>query len=732
MQRVLLFLICVIGFVFGIRIIHEPDLWWMLRTGEWITQNGVPKTDPFSFTFFGTDWLNVKWLFEVLVFYWQKWIGVEWITLWQALLNVGVVLLFWKLVKGFGDRHYAAFFWTLLWTFSLWEFRMLNRPEMNSHLLTVTYLLIWLRFNRKRDFWIWLLVPLQVLWTNLHEGYATGIVISGAFAVGLLMEEYRKNKKLFEKSLALPFSVVILSGLATALHPYGFNMLLQPLELFGQLGENTFTTELYGISTSYYWNRREVYIALAALVLVLALFGWKRTWFASVFQSLGWGYFLNLVLFIYLATTAHRNIPFLALVATPLIYLTLRKVLLGVSVKGQKVIQITSLAAGILVYVGITSNFYYKKVNSPDHFGMGVSNWNNPLALSDYLSENKLYGKTFSDYVISSYLLWDQKENFRSYIDFRDLDVFPASFFNKFLRLTEFPVLFLKEQEKQNFEMAILYRLQFRNLHKFFYHDPNWEMVYADKIGAIYVNKKNYPQAEKGTFHTYGPTLRRSSTAALLSKAFWPFSESIYYEGSENLMAAEYFESVSAYALALDYIEKAKSNPDYKREAQLKEGKLYTTMADEATTLQERNRMLSKAIALYSALGKDAEAYFGMGLAYYKMQDAVNAQSVLLQAIALDPEMLDAYSILAECQNLFMRTDNRNAAGYAKKWFEYMLKAHQVAPNDQLTNFKLGVSYCQRNQCEEAIPFLEVLPDALPQLTDQENKVLKQCKRKCL
>jgi len=41
------------------RTATDPDLWWHLRTGQWIVENGhVPHTDPFSFTRGGSPWVS--------------------------------------------------------------------------------------------------------------------------------------------------------------------------------------------------------------------------------------------------------------------------------------------------------------------------------------------------------------------------------------------------------------------------------------------------------------------------------------------------------------------------------------------------------------------------------------------------------------------------------------------------------------------------------------------------
>ena len=49
----------------------DYDLWWHLRTGQWIVASGtVPASDPFSQYGLesGKPWFAYSWLFEVLVF----------------------------------------------------------------------------------------------------------------------------------------------------------------------------------------------------------------------------------------------------------------------------------------------------------------------------------------------------------------------------------------------------------------------------------------------------------------------------------------------------------------------------------------------------------------------------------------------------------------------------------------------------------------------------------------
>ncbi|MDT8306810.1 MAG: hypothetical protein RRC07_12810, partial [Anaerolineae bacterium] len=52
-------------FVVAVRKTVDPDLWWHLRTGEYILNNGLPRTDVFSFTVPDHRWITHEWLSQV-------------------------------------------------------------------------------------------------------------------------------------------------------------------------------------------------------------------------------------------------------------------------------------------------------------------------------------------------------------------------------------------------------------------------------------------------------------------------------------------------------------------------------------------------------------------------------------------------------------------------------------------------------------------------------------------
>jgi hypothetical protein len=89
----------------------DTDLWWHMRTGQWVVANGsVPATDPFSR--YGLDtarpWIAYSWLFAVLVYAVYSVAGFTGISLLRVLLALAVVAALHRLVAKRESRYSVA------------------------------------------------------------------------------------------------------------------------------------------------------------------------------------------------------------------------------------------------------------------------------------------------------------------------------------------------------------------------------------------------------------------------------------------------------------------------------------------------------------------------------------------------------------------------------------------------------------------------------------------------
>ena len=63
-------------FAMATRNVLDPDVWWHLKTGEWIVRHGtVPHADPFSYTRAGQPWTVHEWLCQVAMYGLFRWAG---------------------------------------------------------------------------------------------------------------------------------------------------------------------------------------------------------------------------------------------------------------------------------------------------------------------------------------------------------------------------------------------------------------------------------------------------------------------------------------------------------------------------------------------------------------------------------------------------------------------------------------------------------------------------------
>lgn len=159
----------------------DPDMWWHLRAGDEIWHNRhVLTQDVFSYTRLGTDWVNVFWVSDLvmyIVFRYGSYLALAALVALVAALSMAVVY------KHMNAPPFLCAFLIILaaataaptWTV---------RPQLVSFLL-LAVLDLWLtsyRLGRFRRLW-WLPL-LFVLWANLHGGFIWGWLLILAVIVG--------------------------------------------------------------------------------------------------------------------------------------------------------------------------------------------------------------------------------------------------------------------------------------------------------------------------------------------------------------------------------------------------------------------------------------------------------------------------------------------------------------------------------------------------------------------
>jgi hypothetical protein len=195
----------------------DPDTWWHIATGRWILAHGkIPTADPFSWTAYGRPWVAHEWGTDLLFSVMNRWLGPASLLVLAGLLIGAAFLLLanalrmvtrneWIVALCLGAAFYPSM---LMWTL---------RPHIISIMLIALYLrtLIAARFRGEAKA-LWWLIPATAIWSNLHAGFISGVVLIWVFAVVTVIE-----RKPFSKTFA---SVALGATVAGALNPAGFGI----------------------------------------------------------------------------------------------------------------------------------------------------------------------------------------------------------------------------------------------------------------------------------------------------------------------------------------------------------------------------------------------------------------------------------------------------------------------------------------------------------------------------
>ena len=233
LARVLPPLLLAVVALLGIRLIADGDVWWHLKTGEvFFQQRSFPDHDPFVFTAGEDRWIIRAWLTEVVFYLVFRAAGHAGLTLFKTALFTLAVGLLWRLGVALESPGPATAMILLLASLTASP-RLAERPETVSFLLLAATLAILLRGAGGRG--AYLLVPLQVVWANVHSSFFVGLLLPWPFLVDAAWQRLRGGGRATDGERPLPVLPLLLAALllwpASALTPPGIRLVLYPLHM---------------------------------------------------------------------------------------------------------------------------------------------------------------------------------------------------------------------------------------------------------------------------------------------------------------------------------------------------------------------------------------------------------------------------------------------------------------------------------------------------------------------
>lgn len=464
------------------RVAVDTDTWWHLKAGEWISEHGaILRTDPFSSTRFGENWVYPGWLSQVVLFQVYRLAGYAGLNMLTALLVLAAFGVLWPrldappLFRGFVLVLAAAasgVYWSA-------------RPQIFSFALAGCFLAILDGFRERDRRWLFVLPGLMALWANMHGGFAIGFLILLAYLGGSLVEllaafiagkSLRNAFSTVAQDLRWLLIVLALCLVAVCVNPHGPVMLLYP-----------FKTVSIGVLQQYIqewqspdFHRGEV---LPFLVMILALF----TAFTATTRKVRPSEFLLSAGFLLMGLLAGRNIALFALAgAIPLArhgYGALLPVIERLPESEDLPDRLTRPLNAVLLVLLVLATFIKVRVPLQAQTTREAIADTLPVDAVTYLQEHPDLGTLFNSYNWGGYVIWRLNPDYLSFVDGRT-DLFGDEILDAYLQawradegwdqvLDSYAIDVVLLEESAPLSSAL--------------SAAGWEQVYADSIAVILV-----------------------------------------------------------------------------------------------------------------------------------------------------------------------------------------------------------------------------------------------------
>jgi len=482
---VLIFVVLLLILTVSLQPITDPDFWWHLKTGQYIlVTRTIPHGDVFSNLRFGSEWVTHEWLSEVIMYAIFRALGFGGLI---VAFSVLTTVSFWIVYLRFSKLNvhpYVAGFALLLGaaaTMLTWGVR----PQMFTLLLASIFISILGRYsNNESTHAIWWLVPLMILWVNLHAGFAFGLVLIVLTLVGIWLDWWLlgQNSRVEAWRRTRPLLLVLLACLAAVcLNPNGPRLYSYPFETLSSPAMMQYIRE---------WRSPDFHnpLSQALALLLLATFCGLALSKKRVRPS----ELLILTVTAWATLRSARNVPFFALVATPLLaehswaYLTSHRLgewLIATDKEKPKASSSRQVALNVsLLLIALLVVTLAAKQAIADQAMTETREF--PAAAVDFMIERKPAQPIYNEYTWGGYLIWRLYPEYRVFIDGR-ADVYGDRLVEDWLDIHDGKPRWRDSLDKYGIR-TVLVKPDVA-LASLLRQDSSWQKIFEDERAVIFV-----------------------------------------------------------------------------------------------------------------------------------------------------------------------------------------------------------------------------------------------------
>lgn len=406
----------------------DTDFWWHISTGKYImANNALPENDPFSFTTVLAEnknpfpeWENFVlkqyWFGQIILFSIFDHFGVEGIIILRSLmLLMTLIIVFWIL-----KRWSVSFPVLFIFIFTLFIASLKNtgeRPVLFTVLFTALTFFLLEDFSKNKKKHILFLIPIMLLWSNIHGGYIIGLIVIVIFMIGEGIDIFMKRTVYEKKEIYLLYTALSLSILASCINPTSWQAILIAGNIpfkYKAIHEN-----IQEYFSPYYLYKNKIYpvdyeyIFLVLLFPVILLLRNKKMRSSHLMMLTG---------FFLMSLSAKRLIIYYAIVGSMIMARETDILIKDFSVRHLPEVRYKKWATVLVVACFASASFYFSGNIYKSGFRV-AHRISAPVGAVDFIEDNKLSGNMFNDFGYGGYLTWRLYPGQKTFIDTRGLNI---------------------------------------------------------------------------------------------------------------------------------------------------------------------------------------------------------------------------------------------------------------------------------------------------------------------
>lgn len=304
LTRVYLLGFALAGWYVGLQPLSDNSFLWHLRTGRLMLEQGIPHTDPYSFSAPGIAWIAQSWLAEAAYGLAERLAGSFGIRLLIGVTGALIAVVLFRTARAVvGDRRRATLFALTAWLVTLSVF---NERPLAFGLLAMAVLVRMVEAPRvpgRTSQLRWQLPVLLWLWANAHGTFSLGLAYLALVIVG----DWLDGARPWATHRDLIIGAVVGTAAIVA-NPYGLGLLSFPVQLVSR-GE-VLANVIEWSSPSFRATNGMLLAGWMVLLVVALARGLRHPSRRDVLVG---------VVFVLLALWAQRNIGLAAVVTLPVV-----------------------------------------------------------------------------------------------------------------------------------------------------------------------------------------------------------------------------------------------------------------------------------------------------------------------------------------------------------------------------------------------------------------------------